>query len=653
MEKAQSAWWRRKRPNRLTVRVLTGTAILILLTEIFATDVDDFLYPNDLWGRTLTDVGILFVVVLPTFYFALLRPLLRLMEEKSLSEESLRLRARELGAVNAVSEVAARELDTEQLLSRVMDVVLSLFEAEGGWVLLLGDGQETPLRILGARGLPPHLATTVSGDLCLDCPTSCWGILERLPPGEITLITECRDLPREVLLAAGFGGYVGVLLPVGRHVRAVLNLVWRAPRTLDEADQALVRAVARQIGIAAESAALYEAEQRARHTADTIASVGLTLNRTLDLDAVLQTLFDHMGRFVPYDRAKVMLLEGESRLAVRAVFSPSGSTETAGEGPASFDALQSPFVTDVLQTQRSLCVGDLHAHPSLVRRTEGEIERSWLGVPLVVAGRVIGLVTLVKAEPGFYTPEQVKLAEALAAPASVAIANARLFGEVVSGRKRLETISRKLVGVQEAERRHLARELHDEIGQSLTAIFYRLEAAQSAPKSSANRILEEAIEIADRTIKTVRDLSLDLRPSLLDEAGLGETLRWYIDRQVQSDSLDVGLSVSPNLADLSPEVRGACFRIVQEALTNVVRHAQARHARVNLQRSKTRIAVAVWDDGRGFDVDEACQRARTGHSLGILGMQERAELLGGELAFESRPGGGTTVRAWVPVPECL
>ena len=80
-------------------------------------------------------------------------------------------------------------------------------------------------------------------------------------------------------------------------------------------------------------------------------------------------------------------------------------------------------------------------------------------------------------------------------------------------------------------------------------------------------------------------------------------------------------------------------------------HAQARHARVNLQRSETRIAVDVWDDGLGFDVDEACQRARTGQSLGILGMQERAELLGGELAFESRPGGGTTVRAWVPVPE--
>jgi signal transduction histidine kinase len=206
------------------------------------------------------------------------------------------------------------------------------------------------------------------------------------------------------------------------------------------------------------------------------------------------------------------------------------------------------------------------------------------------------------------------------------------------------------VEVQESERRHLASELHDEIGQSLTAILYRLQAVKASP-TSGNGILDEAIEITDRTMQSVRSISVDLRPSLLDEVGLPETLRWYVDRQIKSDTLEVGLSVSPVLAKLPLDVRNACFRIVQEALTNVVRHAAARHVRVQLKSSESRVELAVWDDGRGFDVEAAYRRARTGGSLGILGMQERAELLGGKLVFESSPGTGTTVRASVPLPE--
>jgi len=638
------------RPDSLKARVLVGTAVLFVLTAIFSTDVDDLIYPNDLLGRNLTDLVVIFGVVFPAFYYALLRPLLRLLEERRQSEETLRLRARELGAVNAISEVASRELDVERLLSRVMDVVLSVFDAKGGWLLLLGREPASPPRVVVSRGVPPILGTPVSADLCVDCPTYCWGLIDRLPPGEITLINECRDLPREVLMAAGFGGYVGILLPVGRHVRAVLNLVWRAPRTLDEADRTLLRAIARQIGIAAENVALYAAEQSARQTADMISSVTLALSQTLDLDAVLRTLFDHLQRLVPYERAKVILLGGDSLLRVQAVFSPSGSTETAGSVASRFEVTQNPLVSEVLETRRSVCVPDRMAHLDAASRMRPDSERSWLGVPLLAEGRVIGLFTLVKGAPAFFTPEEVKLAEAVAAPASVAIANARLFGEVLSGRERLETLSRKLVDVQESERRHLARELHDEIGQSLTAILYRMAAVRSSP-APRNDVLDEAMEITKGTMRSVRNISMDLRPPLLDEAGLEETLRWYIDRQVRSDSLEVGLSVSPELGDLPLDVRTACFRIVQEALTNVVRHAGARHVQVQLRSTGSRIEIGVWDDGRGFDVAEAYQLARTGGSLGILGMKERAEHFGGKLHFESSLGAGTTVKASVPLAE--
>jgi signal transduction histidine kinase len=650
VEQPKRIFWRRGPAKGLRVRILLGTAALILLSEALAMAVVEIVWPGGFWEKTILDEAILVFVTLPGLYFAIFRPLLRLLAERKQSEEALALRAREMAARNAVSTAAASEVRPELMFSKVIDVVLSVFGADGGWVLLLGPEPESAAQVLGLRGVPPSLVPAGSAKLYLDSRTCCGGLLDLMPPGEITLVSECSHLPREVLMAAGFGGYVGVPLPAGHRVRAILNLVWKTPRTLDDGDRALLRAIARNVAIAAESAALHEAELRARRAAEMVSSATLALNQTLELDAVLQTLFDHLRRLVPYDRAKVMLLEGGSRLEVQAVFSPSGSTETAGKMPSSFDAVQNPLVSEVLETRRSVCVADMSVQKGASARTHLEAERSWLGVPLLAEGRAIGLFTLVKGEPGFFRPEQVKLVEAIAAPASVAIANARLFGEVHSGRKRLETVSRKLVEVQETERRHLAHELHDEIGQSLTAILYRL-AAVSSSRTPRNGVLDEAIEITKGTMQSVRNMSLDLRPSLLDEAGLSETLRWYIDRQVRSETLEVGLSVSPELRDLPLDVRNACFRIVQEALTNVVRHSGARRAGVQLRSAGSRIEVAVWDDGRGFDVGEAYRRARTGGSLGILGMQERAELLGGELVFESSPGAGTTVKASVPLTE--
>jgi signal transduction histidine kinase len=637
-------------PEAAPVRLLLGTAVLVLLAEALAMVVVEFVWPGGFWEKTTLDEAILVLVTLPALYFVIFRPLLRLFAERRKSEDALALRARELAARNAVSTVAARELRTEVMFAKVIDVILSVFEADGGWVLLLGQEPGSAAQIVGVRGVSPSLVPAGSGELYLDSPTCCGGLLDRMPDGEITLITECRHLPREVLAAAGFGGYVGVPLPAGHRVRAILNLVWKTPRTLYDGDRALLRAIARNVAIAAESAALYEGEKRAHEAAEMISAVTLALTHTLDLDEVLQTLFDQLRRLVPYDRVKVMLLDGSSRLKVQAVFSPSGSTETAGQMPASFEFFQNTLVSEVLETRRSVRVADMDARPGASSPTLPGAERSWLGVPLLAEGRAIGLVTLVKQAPGFFTPEQVKLAEAVAAPASVAITNARLFGEVQSNRKRLETLSRKLVEVQETERRHLARELHDEIGQSLTAILYRLEAVKTS-RVNPNGILDEAIGITDRTMQSVRNISLDLHPSLLDEAGLPETLRWYIDRMVRGDTLEVGLSVTPLPEKLPLDVRNACFRIVQEALTNVVRHAEARHARVQIRSSGSRLEVAVWDDGRGFEVEEAYGRARIGGSLGILGMQERAELLGGELVFVSSPGVGTTVKAWLPLPD--
>jgi len=212
----------------------------------------------------------------------------------------------------------------------------------------------------------------------------------------------------------------------------------------------------------------------------------------------------------------------------------------------------------------------------------------------------------------------------------------------------LQILSRRLLETQESERRHIARELHDEIGQALTAVKINLQAAQRLPEAPVP-YLEDSISIVDRTLQQVRTLSLDLRPALLDDLGLVATLRWYVDRQAQRAGFTAQFVADPLETRPRPDIETACFRVAQEALTNVTRHAQAQQVRVELHQRDAELHLLIRDDGKGFDVRTAQERAAQGASTGLLGMQERVWLVGGQIDIESVPAGGTEVRVRFPL----
>ncbi|MDC4205262.1 MAG: PAS domain S-box protein [Candidatus Manganitrophus sp.] len=207
--------------------------------------------------------------------------------------------------------------------------------------------------------------------------------------------------------------------------------------------------------------------------------------------------------------------------------------------------------------------------------------------------------------------------------------------------KRLRSLSGQLLEAQETERRRIARELHDEIGQSLTAIKLQLHGS----KRLSDRRMEECIQMVDQALSQVRNLSLALHPPELNELGLVATLRWHLDRQAHAANLISNFSADPLPARLPPELEIACFRVAQEALTNVIRHAHASEVSIELRQRENELHLTVEDDGEGFDVGAARSRAIQGMSLGLVGMQERAELAGGRLELDSAPGEGTQVRA--------
>jgi PAS domain S-box-containing protein len=215
---------------------------------------------------------------------------------------------------------------------------------------------------------------------------------------------------------------------------------------------------------------------------------------------------------------------------------------------------------------------------------------------------------------------------------------------------KLQVLSRRLVEAQETERRNIARELHDEIGQALTVIQLNLQVMLQAPdtKALAPR-LNESLKVVERVLEQVQDISLDLRPSILDDLGLEPALRWYTDRQAALVELKVGFHADPLEQRLDPMIETECFRVAQEALTNVVRHARAKAVTVELRQEDGQLHLCVRDDGIGFDVAAIRKKAVRGASLGLLSMEERAVLAGGRLEFLSVPGRGTEVHAWFPL----
>jgi PAS domain S-box-containing protein len=229
-------------------------------------------------------------------------------------------------------------------------------------------------------------------------------------------------------------------------------------------------------------------------------------------------------------------------------------------------------------------------------------------------------------------------------------------GQDITERKQAEEqlhlLSHRLLETQERERHHLARELHDELGQELTGLKLLLQMTKSTSQVVAQR-LRNSIKVVDDLLVQVRTLSLDLRPLMLDELGLGATLDWYVQRQAQRVGFVVHLEAKALEPRPHPTIETACFRVVQEALTNVVRHAQACQVWVEVQQHDSALLLHVRDDGIGFDLNAARAQAAQGKGLGLVGMEERVRLAGGQMEIVTEPGRGTEIRARFPLRETL
>jgi len=219
----------------------------------------------------------------------------------------------------------------------------------------------------------------------------------------------------------------------------------------------------------------------------------------------------------------------------------------------------------------------------------------------------------------------------------------------------LKMFSRQLIEAQEDERRRIARELHDQVGQILIAVKMNLHTEKQVSQASdVSCYIKDNIEAVDEALRLVRDLSVELRPPVLDDFGLVTALHWYVDRYTKRTGLEVNVVIDmPDENErFSRELETACFRIAQEALTNIVRHAQANQVLLQLVKDGNVLLLSVEDNGVGFDPESLRKRASRAATLGLISMQERAHAAGGTIEIDSASSHGTKVRFMLPLEPC-
>lgn len=570
--------------------------------------------------------------------------------KKAVEKQLLKVK---LDAISDLSRKMSLSLKIEQMAEVVLETIARVlgFEACG---LALVDEERGELHQLAAHGLAVEEALRVP----LDNEERITVAVAR--SGESLYVPDLWEDPRYVGVKSATRSELAVPLRGKEDVIGVLNIESSEVDAFTPDDVNLLSKLATQAAIAFENARLYGAVQReiaerkyaeesARQRHNELAAlneISQAINSTLDLQETLTFIASHSIHLMNVEATSVLLYDEDkddlwfsaaSGLGADLVL---GKRLAMGQGVAGWVAQhgEPALVTTVSDDTRVYKGFD----------KEGVFTtHSLLCVPLYSKGKIIGVLEAVNKIARPFDQEDMRLLSALAAPAATAIENARLFEQVRAGRERLRALSRRLVDIQEAERGRVARELHDETGQALSSLLLGLNMLEWEAEDPA-KVVTRAAELekmVDEMLENLHRLSMDLRPASLDHLGLGPAVEHYVELfDRRHDIIAQCEMVGVDAERLPPAVETAIYRIVQEALTNVVRHARASRVDVLLERRGDWMVTIIEDDGVGFDPESAVE----GDRLGLFGMRERAVMLGGNMVVESDAGTGTTVLVEMP-----
>ncbi len=391
-----------------------------------------------------------------------------------------------------------------------------------------------------------------------------------------------------------------------------------------------------------------QAEEQVRR----LATIGRIISSSLDVEEVYEPFAQQVRELISSERI-VITIAGPEQDVFTTAYVSGGDVAQRRMGDVA--ALDSSMTQEVIRRRAGLLIQPRDIN-DLRQRFTGPLPayeagfRSFLSVPLISHDEVIGVLHLESTQPQAYTDRDLDMAESVGAQISGAIANARLYSQLELERERLRRLTMRVVSEEEEERHRVSRELHDEAGQALTALMISLGLVHSDMPEDAGTLrdtLAGAVAMTETTMEKIRLLARGLRPPELDAVGLNDTLEGYCREFAQRTHLDITYAGEVSL-ELSDAVTICLYRFLQEALTNVARHAEATRVGVSLRQGSNAVTLSVEDDGKGFVNPPIIHSGDKGLGIGLIGMQERFELLGGRVDIQSAPGEGARLVASVP-----
>jgi len=535
-----------------------------------------------------------------------------------------------LRALFAAGLAVTSELSVDALLHRIVEAAAELTGARYAALGVI-DANGSELEQFVTHGIADDLRAEIGE---LPRGRGILGVLIR--EARVLRLHDLADDPRSVGFPPGhppMHSFLGVPILVRGVAYGNLYLTEKqGGDDFTDEDEELVTLLAGQAASAIENARLYEASTRWSRQLQTLHEIGNALATETDLDQLLDLVVRRLRELLGARVVALALPSGGDELRFAAV---AGADDLLGT-TITRSGSKSGAVIERRRSERiDSVMDDPEVHQEVSRRLAA---RTGMWVPLIAREQVIGVLEIHDKEGGDarFSQDDLRLAETFASRAAVAVE--------LSQRVARDAV-RRVVEAQELERRRLARELHDETGQALTSILLGLKPLEDAladhPAHTALAGLREQVVTA---LQDVRRLAVELRPAVLDDFGLVPALERLTESFAEQSDVRIDFHSALGEARLPPEVETALYRVVQESLTNIVKHANARNVSVSLARRPTGVAVVIEDDGVGFD-----QRTVRREGIGLLGMRERLALIDGRLEIESRPGAGTTLVAEVPV----
>ncbi|MCX7839488.1 MAG: GAF domain-containing protein [Anaerolineae bacterium] len=390
-------------------------------------------------------------------------------------------------------------------------------------------------------------------------------------------------------------------------------------------------------------------QERTRELA-ALNAVAMAVAQPLHLRELLHQALTQVLRVTQAQAGAIFLLDEQTRTLV--LSAQSGTSEQAAHAMRELH-LDDSACGGVIEKGHPVVVPDLVHYRSVAGRVLGQAGlRSLVHVPLISRDVALGTMCVATGYPREYKPEELDLLMAIGSQIAVGIENARLYDELARREQLRGELLEKVITAQEDERKRIARDLHDDTSQSLSALIYSLEALEArCTDPTVHNALATMRQRVAQILDGIHKLIFDLRPSMLDHLGLFVALRWYAETHLQPLGMRVHLEEHGTSRRLPPKMETALFRVVQEAINNIAKHSGARNVRLNFDCSNGAVQIDVEDDGIGFDLNEMAQMVDLRRGLGLVGMQERVGLLGGKITLLSYPGQGTRISIRVPLEE--